>query len=149
MIYQKALDSVRNGAKFNIDINRRNFSIGKKRIIFNGEYKEELGVDVVSTEEALCEIERLYGIYRTSLPSERSDNRKKTYFKALDVDELTDEQMCNGELREVAHLQLELYVLCSILNGSLKWNNETMGNWFWKSSKHNDLIILKSSVTNN
>ena len=47
--------------------------------------------------------------------------------------------------REKAQFELELYVLCQILNG-LKWESEKMGKWFWQSKMDKDLVILKKWV---
>ena len=58
---------------------------------------------------------------------------------------MSDEDMLYGQRRDRAQAELELYLLCQILNG-LKWNPETMGRWFWQSKQDKDLVILRQWV---
>ena len=53
--------------------------------------------------------------------------------------------MLYGERRDKAQIELELYILCQILNG-LEWHPETMGRWFWQSKTDKDLILLRQWV---
>lgn len=146
-IWQKAQLAVGdNGATFEVNFETRSLKINKKYIIKNGEYKGQLGYEAgVDMKDILEMIESLYQAYKYSVPSEREDNARHRYFKALKAEELTDEQMCTGQPRSIARLQLELYILILILNGEFKWT-EDMGKWFWQSKKDKDLIILKSWI---
>ncbi|WP_241217455.1 hypothetical protein [Bacteroides gallinarum] len=53
--------------------------------------------------------------------------------------------MLYGERRDKAQAELELYLLCQLING-LEWNPETMGSWFWQGKTDRDLVILRHWV---
>lgn len=146
-IYTETLEKVGNGARFNVNLENRSLKLNGKYVIKDGKYEGVLGVEPQSIEEVLKEIERLYRRYHNSVPSERSDGKRKIYFKALAEHELSDADMLYGEHRDIAQIALELYVLCSILNGSLVWDSFAAGLWFWKSPNENGLIILKDWIT--
>lgn len=140
-IFQNSVEKVKHGARFSINLKQRSLKIDGKFIIKNGAYDGELGFN--STQDIEREIEALYERYRHSLPSERNDNRRKRYFQALPEHMLSTEDMLYGEPREVAQIKLELYILCAIITGSLKWEEFAEDKWFWQSPNHKDLIILK------
>lgn len=81
-------------------------------------------------------IERLYDIYKHSIPSEKTMGRVPR-FKALPESELTDDDMLYGVPREEAERQLE-----RALKGFAM--PDTAGSWFWQSEKDRDLVVLKS-----
>lgn len=68
------------------------------------------------------------------------------YFKALSDKDLEDEDMLFGVGRDIAQVELELYILCQIILG-IGWDANKMGKWFWQSNKDRDLVILKNWVT--
>ncbi len=104
----------------------------------------ECNVQRVTLEECLAEIERLYAIYKYSIPTENDD--RKTYFYALPADKLTDAQLVCGANRYEARKELELYVLSMIVSGILKWDTKVMkGKWFWKGNDP-DLVILRDWI---
>ena len=144
-IYEEAVQAVEEGAKFMIDFPSSCLKVGDKQIIRDGEYDGELGVEPCTPEEFLARVEELYHAYKHSIPSERSESRSRRYFRALPERELSDEDMLYGQRRDRAQAELELYLLCQILNG-LKWNPETMGRWFWQSKQDKDLVILRQWV---
>lgn len=144
-IYQESIQAVRDGAKFKIDFPSRSLKLNGKYIIQNGKYEGELGVSECSEDEFLANVEELYHRYKHSVPSERSESKSRRYFMALPERNLSDDAMLYGERRDKAQIELELYILCQIING-LKWNPETMGRWFWQSKVDKDLVILKSWV---
>ena len=152
-IFDKTIESVRNGASFSVSFEERTLTVNGKKVIDRGKYKGELGIDPVPLEEAVGCIESLYARYKHSVPSERSERKRRRYFKALREDELGDSDMCFGMLREESRAFLELYILCLVLNGSFVWNEERLGKWFWQSEKDKDLVILRkwidSNITNN
>ncbi len=150
-IYQETIRKVKHGSKFHISFELRSLKVDGKYVIKNGIYDGELGVAGDTCDNILFHIETLYNRYRHSIPSERSDKQRKVYFQALSEKELSDDDMLFGERREYAQVALELYVLCSILNGSLVWDNFAHGKWFWKSPDAEGLIILKKWIisTNN
>ena len=144
-IYEELVERVSNGETFHIDLEKRTMKIGKETVIKNGEYDSERKLIIATTQDILSAIEGLYFNYKYSLPSERSDSKRRTYFKALSVEELTDEQLILADRREKTQAALEGYILCVILNGQFKWT-EDMGKWFWESKKDSDLVILKKWI---
>lgn len=144
-----AFERVQNGESFYIDFEKRTMKVGKDKIIDNGEYNTSRPLydpEIYEAQTVLSTIERLYKIYKYSLPSERSDNKRRKYFKALQTDELTDEQLIMGKPREVAQFILEAFILCAILSGDFVWDEGTMGKWFYQCPSDPDLIILRSWV---
>ena len=148
-IYTEVLERVENGETFYIDFEKRIMKVGRDKIIDNGEYdtsKTLCDGEVYSPQVLLHMIIGLYRNYKYSLPSERSDNKRRKYFKALSVDELTDEQMMFGMTRDKAQFALEAFVLCTILSRDFVWDEELMGKWFYQCPSDPDLIILRSWV---
>ena len=152
-IYEELIQRVSDGETFHIDFEKRTMKIGKHKVINNGEYDGNRilidGVDdIFDTLEVLCSVKFLYDKYKHSMPSERSDSKRKCYFKALSVDELTDAEMATGERREVAKARLEGFILCMVLEGKFVWLEDVMGKWFWQSKNDPDLVILRSWIEN-
>ena len=145
-IYEELLERVERGERFLIDFEKRNLRVGKNYLIKNGEWDNDRKLIQNSSLflRPLDTIEVLYDMYRGSLPSERSESKRRSYFKALPFDELTDEQMIIGLNREIAQARLEAYMLIAILKG-LTWD-DTWGNWYWASKKYPELIILKQWI---
>lgn len=144
-IYEELIQKVSEGSRFNINFETRTMKIGKKKVIDNGEYGNKELINI-KTNNPLDIIENLYSQYKFSIPSERSENKRRGYFKALAANELTDEELICGERREVARARLEGFILCMILNGKLTWDEFTMGKWFWQSNNDPDLVILKKWI---
>lgn len=147
-IYQNSVQAVQDGAKFKIDFLSRSLRLNGKYIIQNGEYEGELGVSECSEDEFLANVEELYHRYKHSVPSERSESKSRQYFMALPERSLSDDDMLFGERRDKVQIELELYILCQIING-LKWDAEKMGRWFWQSKVDKDLVILRSWMETN
>ena len=149
-IFLKGLERVKNGERFYIDFEQRTMKIGQDKVIDNGEYDITQVLHDVKFENSrtlLDKVRELYIAYKFSLPSERSDKKRKKYFKALSIDELTDEQLIYGTRREVAQYMLEAFILCEILNGDFVWNDEIHGKWFYQDKLEQDLVILKNWIT--
>lgn len=143
-IYEHALAKVENGSRFRVNFQNRSLKIDGKYVIKDGKYDGELGVEL--TDSPLEQITQLYTRYQHSLPSERSENKRKCYFKSLPEHLLNDEDMLYGRSREYTQIALELYVLGVILNGSLKWDDFAKGLWFWQSPENKDLILLREWI---
>lgn len=126
---------IESGAKFRISFENRTLYINGKQVDF------EVGDDFEFSVEKL---ENLYRRYRHSLPGER-DNVKRSYFLALKEEDLDDEDMLYGERRQLAKFRLEFYVLCAIVSGALKWNDD-WGSYFWQSPNYKSLVILRSWI---
>lgn len=145
-IYEELIERVSNGEAFYIDFEKRTMKIGKQKVIDNGKYDENR-VLIEFCGDTLKSIEELYRNYKYSLPSERSESKRKKYFKALSVEELTDEQLVRADRRENTQAALEGFVLCSIIAGHLTWDDEVMGGkWFWVSRSDEDLVMLRSWI---
>lgn len=147
-IYLELIGRVHDGEPFHIDFEKRNMKVGKKYLINDGKFdkSQELISGTYDTQAIFDTIEELYKEYKYSLPSERSDNKRKKYFKALPMEEITDEQLMVAERREVACATLEGFILCMIVSGQLMWDEGLMGKWFWQCPSDPDLIILKSWI---
>ena len=152
-IYEELLERVSNGESFHIDFEKRSMKVGKDYLVKDGEFDEEqelLGEwfgGIQNLTGLLFELEVLYRVYKYSLPSERSDNKRRKYFKALPMEEITDEQLMTAERRECSQAALEGFVLCMIVSGQLVWDEDVMkGKWFWQSDIEPDLIVLRSWV---
>lgn len=144
-IFLKGLEQVENGERFHINFEQRTMKVGQDKMIDGGEY-DTSQVLYDSPDELLDKIRELYIEYKYSLPSERSDKKRKKYFKALPIEELTDEQLIYGARREVAQYVLEAFILCAIVNGDFVWNEEIHGKWFYQDAIEPDLVILKSWI---
>jgi hypothetical protein len=151
-IYEELIERVSNGESFYIDFEQQTIKINKKKIINNGEYDENRALfgDVsLEMSDVLSFIEGLYKDYKYSLPSERADSKRKRYFKALSMNELTDEHLFVAHNREVAQAKLEGFILCMVLDGHFVWDEQEMGKWFYQSKNDPDLVILRKWVENN
>ena len=148
-IYLELLERVSEGESFHIDFEKRNMKVGNDYLIKEGEFDEskELVSGPYDMQTILNMIEELYKNYKYSLPSERSDNKRRKYFKALPMEEITDEQLMTAERREFSQAVLEGFVLCMIVSGQLVWDEDVMqGKWFYQSKSDPDLVLLRTWV---
>jgi hypothetical protein len=150
-IYEELIKRVGDGEYFHINFEKRNMKVGNDYLIKDGEFdKSKALINPIFNNHCLEDILRMilqrYRSYKISLPSERSDSKRRKYFKALPVEEITDEQLMVAERREVAQAALEGFVLCMIVNGQLVWDEELMGKWFYQHPSDTDLIILRSWI---
>lgn len=153
-IYDLAEFLVSRGAKFHIDLKKRNLIINGKYIIKNGEYNTKRFLHNIQFEEAtldetLEKLDDLFVEYHHSRPTERSMSHQRNYFKALKERDLSDLDMMYAPVRDLAQLRLELALLVFILKGEFKWDEEICGKWFWQSSAHKDFVILREWVEPN
>ena len=149
-IFLKGLEQVENGERFHIDFEKRTMKVGQAKLIDNGEYDTTQTLydeKFTDSRTLLDKVRELYIQYKISLPSERSDKKRRKYFKALPIDELTDEQLIYGSRREVAQYMLEAFILCAILNGDFVWDDEIHGKWFYQDKLEQNLVILKNWIT--
>ena len=151
-IYEELIKRVEEGESFYIKLKNKALKIGKKFLVADGFYDDERTLYTTSElemSEIMAFIETLYENYKYSLPSERSDSKRRQYFKALPVDKLTDAQMATGERREVARAKLEGFLLCMIVDGFFVWDEDEIGKWFYQSTRDPDLVILRKWIENN
>ncbi len=134
MTINEFLSKVENGARPRVDFKNKKFYLDRKEVEVNGD----------SVERPLEELEKLYLTFKRSYPSERSGYHLHDYFKALTAEEMTDAELVNGVERTYARASLEGFFLCWVLNGSLKWEDDS--KWFWQSPTEPDLVILKEWV---
>lgn len=109
----------------------------------NGEvvlFQGESFIDEKDYIEPYNQIEILYGEYRKSVPSKNSDTRKSNFI-GLSADELTFEELRDGESRILAGYKLEGYILFGAIERKFPWKNEK--HWFWKSENVPGLILYK------
>lgn len=150
-IYKELLERVESGESFSIDFEKRTMKIGKQKVIDNGEYdttRELINNTSDDLDIIIDAIEILHCNYKYSLPSERSDSKRKTYFKAYTMADIPDDKLFGAERRELAQARLEGFVLCMVLKGIFKWDEEKFGKWFWQSKNDPDLVILRNWVEN-
>lgn len=144
MKYSELIMKVERGATFSINFKKRELRINKKLIDLKSiEWKTE---DEIYFNGGLNSLYPFYYVYKHSVPSERSEHASKHYFKALSVQELSDNDFMYGMPRELARFHLEMALLYEIVFGNLKWDDQTMGAWFWQSPDDKDFIILKEWV---
>ena len=143
-IYKESIEKVEQGSRFSVNFIEHSLKIDGKYIIKNGQFDGCLGIE--PSDFSLAEIERLYHRYNHSIPSARSDNKRRNYFRALPEHELDDEDMLYGEHRETAQIALELYLLVAIINQSIVWDEFAKDKWFWQSPNEPSLIILKKWI---
>lgn len=148
-IYLEFLEKVNDGESFHIDFEKRNMKVGRDYLIKDGKFdaSKKLVSGPYDMRTILNMIEKHYKNYKYSLPSERSDSKRRKYFKALPMEEIADEQLMTAERRELSQAALEGFVLCMIVSGQLVWDEEAMnGKWFWQSKADPDLVVLRSWV---
>ena len=150
-IFQTGLERVCNGEEFHIDFEQRTLKVGQHKLIEGGEYdvsKILYNEKFDNPQSLLDRVRELYVAYKFSLPSERSDKKRRKYFKALSSDELTDAQLICGVQREIAQYMVEAFILCAILNEDFVWDEKTHGKWFYQDPLEPDLVIRKIWITN-
>lgn len=155
-IYTDLLDAVDQGKKFKVDLINKSLWINKRRIIHKGEIlheqdksKELICEDDLGTKYGNCPlsqeawklIEILYFEYKHSVPSK--NDRGKSYFKAMSVEELTDAELAYNANRSYMQAVLEGYILFGSLMNWIQWE---FGNyWFWKGNDP-ELVVLKNWI---
>lgn len=139
---KQTTEKVADGSQFMVNFEKRTLRI-------DGNLVDLSQIDYCTDSEDTLYIESTlysrYKEYKHSIPSERSENHRRSYFKALPEELLPDDDMLYGEPRECARCNLELSVLFAIISGNLKWHEE-WGSWFYQSPYDKDFIILRSWV---
>lgn len=144
MNIKELYDKVSQGAPFYVNFKKRTVRVGKKAYdIKDIEWDKDLSD--LSEKDILDILTAAYEAYKHSVPSERSDSHRKSYFKALPYEELSDDDILYGAPREFSRFTLEISFLIAVSSGKLKWNNE-WGTWFWQSPDDKDFVILREWV---
>lgn len=152
-IYYELIRRVEAGETFYIDFEKRIMKVGKEFLIKDGEFDANktlmaMESDLHNIDDVIQHIEEIYEFYKFSLPSERSDNKRRKYFKALSIYEIPDDRLLVAGRREVEQARLEGFILCAILSGKFEWDSTKLGNWFWQSKTDPDLVILRNWIEN-
>lgn len=150
-VFGSFIQDVRDGCRFEVDFKKKSMKTSMGTYILNGKWNQsyklyEIG-DVKKKYKISIEdlIEYGYEQYKYSVPSKKSEKHKSKYFKAKPESELTDVDMITGVDRNLAQATLEAFILCTILSGDFKWDEEKHGKWFYQG-KDKDFIILREWV---
>lgn len=100
MTYEEIIKEVENGAKFTVNFEKRTCKVNGKVVV--SEDDTPLPGHPCVRKIIMLAIERRYAAYKRSVPSERSESHRKSYFKALPEKSLSDEDM-STERRERSH----------------------------------------------
>ena len=138
-LYSQLIEKVTRGSKYNINLQQKTLSIDRSIVTLEGNLIDDNDVDNSDPWEVL---ETLYSSYKRSVPSAHH-NGNKSYFKADDAEDLTDNELAFNENRSIAQFKLELFILLASLNGMLVWQNDK--HWFWQG-KDKELVVLREWV---
>lgn len=138
-IYEKLIDEVQKGEKFSVNFRTKSIKVGRQYIVKEGVYNEDL---IEKSNDVWNELENLYEEYKYSCPTE-TQLGNKSYFKALNYEEMNDEDLAFGTNRNVAQAKLEAYILLHSLVGDLTIEY----GWFWQSKANKEFIILKEWIS--
>lgn len=153
----RSYSGVVNGGKtedINIDLTRKSIWSGRLCIMRNGKLLWQSirlkNGEVCELEglidfegDAYEEIERLYALYKRSVPN-RHVKLNKGYFKALSSDSLTMEELMDNMPRPEARTALEGFILLASVKGMIPWYNPRY--FFWQSTTDPDCIIYRDWV---
>lgn len=153
----RSYSGVVNGGKtedINIDLTRKSIWSGRLCIMRNGKLLRQSirlkNGEVCELEglidfegDAYEEIERLYALYKRSVPN-RHVKLNKGYFKALSSDSLTMEELMDNMPRPEARTALEGFILLASVEGLIPWHNPRY--FFWQSPTDPDCIIYRDWV---
>ena len=132
------------GRKYRINLKEKTLRIDNKDIPLTKNLIEEKDIEQFTSAKDFWEIiEDLYAIYKRSTPSAHYKGNKP-YFKAEDIENLTDDEIAFNEPRNIIQAVLEGYVLLAVLKGQAYWNNES--HWFWQSGNDPQLVVLKEWI---
>ena len=140
-LYDEIINSVSSGSVFNVDLKKKVLQLNKNNVPL-----DNINVNISSSEDMLSTIHKLFERYKYSVPSERSEGKRRRYFKALKLSEIEYDDFMFGEGRDTAQIKLELYVLLSSIYHKDFWEEIFKEQFFYQSDKDKDLIILKDWV---
>lgn len=132
--------AVKQGKNCHVDFKTNTICVGREKVMKEGETKYD--IDFAKCDDPMGELQRLFEVYKYSMPSAREEKKRRGYFRALDMDDIPDDRLVNAVERSIARARLEVWFLCSKLSGCLTWNPE-WGSFFWQSEQYPELIVLK------
>ena len=136
------LKGIAYGLPYSIDFKTRSAKVGSNYVIKNGISKYEIPKFEGTTDEFIAELERLYEQFMYSIPSERSENKRRKYFKGKEIDEISLEKLGLGVDRETASFLVEMSILCQTIHG-FNWQTDVEGKFYWYSRHFRDFVIMK------
>jgi len=145
ILFDKLVNEIGKGSSVLIRLKEKDLIVNGQYWIQNGKVNEPCDTLMKHYANIMELIEDMYISYKYSYPDEMGTKRKRSYFKALTADEMTDAELVTGAKRRTARVLLEATVLLSTLNGDLKWRDE-WGSWFYQGKKDKDFILLKEWV---
>ena len=99
-------------------------------------------MEEIASEPWTC-VSMLYELYKYSIPDKKWNDRKSV-FKALPIELISEEDMVTNHPRYLACAVLEGYILLASLQGWLKWEREE--HWYWVNKYDRECIVLKQWV---
>lgn len=129
-----------------VDIVKRSLKVDGKVIIKEGKVKDgyEICPGKLPLKVTLMVVNEYYHDYKYSIPSKGSDSR---YFRGLEFKDIPDYIIVKANRRGKAKANLEYFILESIMNGSMYWDEETMGGtWFYKSKEEPSLVLYRNWI---
>lgn len=126
MNYENFIKKVEQGCKYRIDLAKHELRINNKITNFDSFIGDWQTAD------------ELYEKFKHSAPCERT-NGNTPYFKALDFEQLSDDELAFNENRNIAQAMLEGYLLMA----NMKWQNDKQ--WYRKGAD-TDFIVLRDWI---
>jgi hypothetical protein len=148
-IFEETLRAVEKGGTFNCNLKKRNLTVNGKKIICNGKFEGNLGIEFHSMQGVIDKAEEYFVLYYSSVPSPRWDNKRRKLFKSLPLSELSKDDILYGEDRYVAQCRLELHLLLNILAGVLTWDLSILGEhstFFWRSTNIPQFVLFRDWI---
>lgn len=156
-VFKKLLNAAKNGS-YKISLQDKTLVINGNEVIKNGIYSsenvliepsdldgyfyEENEIEEIKSEPWNC-VRMLYELYKYSIPDKKWNDRKSV-FKALPIELISEEDMVTNHPRYMACAVLEGYILLASLQGWLKWEKED--HWYWVNKYDRECIVLKQWV---
>ena len=111
-------DAVQHGARFYANFANRTVRVDRKVYAV-----KDIEDDTPDLDEDgfMARLTDAYETYKHSIPSEQSDRHRKSYFKALPYEQLSDDAILYGEPRELARCKLELVFYTDAFYGCRYW----------------------------
>lgn len=138
-LYAELLERVSRGAKFNINLVEKTLKVDGKEIVLEGNLIDDTEYNKWDAWQIL---ENLYARYKRSVPTSHQ-NGNKPYFKACNVEDLTDDELAFNLDRNYAQAMIEAYVLLGSLSGWFEWQNDK--HWFWQGTDK-ELVVLREWI---
>ena len=148
-VYQRTLMLiVEYGVKFSIDIKERSMKVNNKMIVQNGVLLNKDDTWGVEPEECIEDcisklVVRFNRFYHSRCDA-ATEHRKYRWFAPLPFDKLSNDDHLYGDDRRIAQFELEYYLLCQMVFGTISAETLNMGDkFYWKPTKRSHLVIYR------